>query len=219
MPREALTMSLPNQLFKSGAGAGKTTTLIRMIEERAFEFKAQSGRFPHFVVTTFTRKATQEIRERLLSKALERGDQEFLEFANSSQQVLISTIHGILSAFLNRYGHRFGLDPSLKIIDVRSERKLEYLVVKELMRKNEEVVELIETFGLKRFVQMLHDCALKLQQLEKLETFSYDELSQSLTVKLFKLDESLNLLCQKVASETDEASWKKYCDGMRQAMG
>jgi ATP-dependent helicase/nuclease subunit A len=218
VPWETLIMSLPNQLFRAGAGAGKTSTLIRTIEERALAFKAEHGSFPHFIVTTFTRKATQEIRERLLSRALESKDPAFLEFANSSQQILISTIHGILNTFLNRYGHKFELDPSLKIIDLRQERKLEYSVIKEMMKKNTEVAEVAEVFGLKRLVQILHETVLKLQQYGTLNPFSFEELQEAFGHKIALLEIEARDLSSRVSSETDEANWQKYVVGLSAAV-
>lgn len=211
-------MSLPNQLFRAGAGAGKTSRLIKTIEERAFAFKAIHGSFPHFIVTTFTRKATQEIRERLLSRALESKDAGFLEFANSSQQVLISTIHGILNTFLNRYGHRFDLDPSLKIIDLRQERKLEYSVIKAMMKKNPEVAEVAEVFGLKRLVQILHEAVLKLQQHGELVPYTLEELEKAFDHKVQSLETAFASFSSRLAGETDEANWAKYADGLRGAL-
>ncbi|MDZ4662149.1 MAG: UvrD-helicase domain-containing protein [Pseudomonadota bacterium] len=118
MPSTAppLKKQVLNTIVRAGAGAGKTTELVRRAFEFATKFKSENGVFPRLVICTYTRKATQELRERMMAKACEIGDWALLKYFSSSQ-VHISTIHGILSLFLGRYGFRIGLDPRYKIID------------------------------------------------------------------------------------------------------
>jgi ATP-dependent helicase/nuclease subunit A len=109
-------------MVRAGAGAGKTYGLIHKIIDLVREFSTSNpGVLPRFVVTTFTRKATQEVRERLLSKALELRATEpefgelFLRFLKSSGHLMVSTIHGVLNQFLRQHGSLVGLDPDFKI--------------------------------------------------------------------------------------------------------
>lgn len=96
---------LNHQIVRAGAGAGKTTTLTKTVMETALSFDHSQGRFPRIVVTTFTRKATQELRERLVAGAVATGRNDFLDYVSSRSNLHISTIHGVLSLFLRRYGH------------------------------------------------------------------------------------------------------------------
>ena len=59
------------QIVQAGAGAGKTYGLVQQVTDVALWWRQKYGRWPRMVVTTFTRMATQELRERLLIKALE----------------------------------------------------------------------------------------------------------------------------------------------------
>lgn len=111
-----------NTIIKAGAGAGKTYGLIHKIVDLVREYaQKNNGELPRFVVTTFTRKATQELRERLLLKALEirRTDPQFgellLKFLKTSGLLLISTIHGVLNQFLRTHGSLIGLDRQFQI--------------------------------------------------------------------------------------------------------
>ena len=52
---------LKNEILRAGAGAGKTTKLTETFLGFASQFKSDHGKFPRIVVTTFTRKATQEL--------------------------------------------------------------------------------------------------------------------------------------------------------------
>ena len=108
--------SLKSTIIQAGAGAGKTTNLIQTFIENVKAFKAQHQRYPHVVISTFTRKATQELKERLYAQALKENDQELFDYLNKKSWVHISTLHGLLVPFLSRYGSKAGLNPELKII-------------------------------------------------------------------------------------------------------
>jgi len=205
-----MTLILESQLYRAGAGAGKTTILTKTIEEYAFEFKKSHGRFPNFIVTTFTRKATQELRERLLLNAIKKNDPSYLEFAGSSQNILISTIHGVLHTFLNRHGHNFGFDPNFKIINSLQERKIELLALKELMCEDSKASLLADIYPLKVLVEILHEGTSALSQYPQLTPFRFPELQKRLEEKL----ENLRLLAERtqerVQAETTAEAWLNY---------
>jgi ATP-dependent helicase/nuclease subunit A len=120
-------------MVKAGAGAGKTTALTDFVISSALEFKKQHDRFPQIVLTTFTRKATQELRERIIRKALTHGDPALLEDVSSKSKTFVSTIHGVLSLFLKRYAHLMGLDPNFSLLTSIEERKLTKRTLRELV--------------------------------------------------------------------------------------
>ena len=66
------SFSLDNIIIRAGAGAGKTTTLTETVLGIAENFKKTHDRWPKLIVTTFTRKATQELRERLLKEVMDK---------------------------------------------------------------------------------------------------------------------------------------------------
>ncbi len=201
---------LVNQLYKAGAGAGKTTTLIRLIEEHARAYKKDHGTWPHFVVTTFTRKATQELKERLLTEAMKANDFEYLQFVSSAHHVLISTIHGVLNIFLNRHGHNYGFDPSLKILNPTDEKKIEFRVVKGLLKEHPELEDLIELFGLGKTVQLLHDASICLDQFGELKAFDETELVGLRDKKLKAFSSDASRLLGDLQQQTDKEAWLLY---------
>ena len=71
-------------IYRAGAGAGKTTQLIQQIQNYAFHFYQQNERWPRVIVTTFTRKATQELKERLILRAIQE-----ISYSKHSQTHLI----------------------------------------------------------------------------------------------------------------------------------
>lgn len=106
-----------NTMIRAGAGAGKTTELVARVLSLAIKFRQEQERFPRLVVTTFTRKATQELKERLLAAALKTQDAEILRYIQQSRSLQVSTIHGTLQRFLMLHGSVLGLSPDFQIID------------------------------------------------------------------------------------------------------
>lgn len=102
--------------MQAGAGAGKTTTLVKTFLDFVETFRGiHDGEFPRIIITTFTRKATQEVKERLKRRALELEREDVFRYLGHRSRVHISTIHGVLSLFLARYGSRLGLSPDFRI--------------------------------------------------------------------------------------------------------
>ena len=108
---------LKAQLVKAGAGTGKTKSLVEEVYKTFKDFSEVKGRKPKLMVCTFTKKATQELRERLFETAkvdLGRGGTEFLNYIQSSS-LYISTIDGILNKLLRQYGYKLNLSPDFNI--------------------------------------------------------------------------------------------------------
>lgn len=140
-------------LLRAGAGAGKTTTLIRLFFETVDHFRGEHQRWPRIVLTTFTRKATQEIRERLITEALRREDHEIFQLLQSRHFVQISTIHGILSLFLSRAGDRLGFPRDFQLLDDQAVLKQAKSILRKEIERNPESVDLLEEFN---FIEVLH---------------------------------------------------------------
>ena len=223
-----------NTMIKAGAGAGKTYGLIHKIVDLVREYtEKNSGELPHFVVTTFTRKATQEVRERLLSKALELRKSEpefgelFLTFLKSSGLLMVSTIHGVLNQFLRQHGGLIGLDPDFKIKPTSD--ILLSSVFHELLSNEQEMPLLVSEFGWRRlklfFLEHHRSTILKPElkalpqeifskywslQVETLESAIQNlkpeiesKLLKSKSDSLKKFDQSLNQLLQILNLEND----------------
>ena len=96
---QSQTSQLTNHLVQAGAGAGKTRSLVDKVVALFRHFRETEQRIPRLIVTTFTRKATQELRERLIVRACQEKDQELLEYVGNARALHISTIHGVLNLF------------------------------------------------------------------------------------------------------------------------
>ncbi|MCB0406685.1 MAG: UvrD-helicase domain-containing protein [Bdellovibrionales bacterium] len=150
------TSELLNQhtLVRAGAGAGKTTRLIDEVIFKAKSHYEQFGHFPRMVLTTFTRKATQEIKERLILKACELNDQKLLEYLSSNVYLQISTLHGVMSLFLRRYGHLVQLDNGYTIMTEEEATREARILVRDMAIKDTELSDILALFGVARLTSL-----------------------------------------------------------------
>ena len=102
------TFELKSEVIQAGAGTGKTHSLTEKVFEVIEKTQKELGRYPRLLVCTFTRKATQELKERLYKKALESENWEMLDYIHSPN-LHISTIHGIFSLLLQKHGYQYGI--------------------------------------------------------------------------------------------------------------
>jgi ATP-dependent helicase/nuclease subunit A len=110
-------------IIQAGAGAGKTTELVSRVLSFGIEFQKKHHRYPKIVVTTFTIKATQELKERLLktsakiSQEISKAQALELQAWLLSSQVNITTIHSAVLRFLREKGSEIGLSSDFQVIE------------------------------------------------------------------------------------------------------
>lgn len=204
---------LVNIVVRAGAGAGKTTELTERVLKLAENFHASHGRYPHFVVTTFTRKATQELRERLVHKALEKKNQSLLDFVKSPSHLHISTIHGVLSLFLSRFGSAIGLSPRLKIINERSQMFLLKKTLRDLCAKDEALAAAFQTVledaefddVLSAFLTYF-ELSLRFGRPPRLNE---KEIREGFREQRVALVQEAHTLSEKIFSETEHEAWRE----------
>ncbi len=170
MSSPTFDVTAKSQFIRAGAGAGKTTKLIKTFLEFVNEFKAKNKRYPRVVMTTFTRKATQEVKERLLVSALAAGSMEVFEYINKKSSVHISTIHGLLSIFLSQFAERMKFPQEIKIVDGAQYERALKRQINDLLKKNPQFLELMEHYS---FVQMVELSVKALDFKAQSKNFSY----------------------------------------------
>ncbi len=79
-------------MVQAGAGAGKTTELVRRVLSFGYFHFQEYRRWPRLVVTTFTVKATAEVRERLIQSSLKEWKN-----ARLSEEMFSALLQWILS--------------------------------------------------------------------------------------------------------------------------
>lgn len=143
-----------NVIVRAGAGAGKTYALTHKVMDIAETFVREHGRFPRLIVTTFTRKATQELRERLMLLALEEKP-DLVDFVNSRSHLVVSTIHGIMDMYLKRYGANICVDPAYRIIGGAEVSKLARQTLRKILLDTSAPSELLESFQFNMLVKLV----------------------------------------------------------------
>ncbi len=143
----------------AGAGAGKTTELVRIITRLV-----NDGADPQrMILSTFTDAAATEFREK--SKAnLKPGDVVRMNGA------LMGTLHSIASRYINRYWYLLGISPSVKpvgqsVSGILMNRSLDGLITGE---QKALLNQYVETFGLTDFAAGGYDYDFWKDTLKKL---------------------------------------------------
>ncbi|MGZ3690763.1 MAG: UvrD-helicase domain-containing protein, partial [Pseudobdellovibrio sp.] len=214
MPSHAFDVTQKSQFIKAGAGAGKTTRLIKTFLEFVKEFKQNNKRFPRVVMTTFTRKATQEVKERLLVSALKADEKEVFEYISQKSFVHISTIHGLLSLFLNQYSEKIKFPQDVKIVDtVQFERALKKQM-NELLKKNSNYLELLESFSFNKLVDISIKALETKAQYRNMTFLPSSELKKIATTHKNGIIETVDQILK--AETSPQKSWIGYFDYLRQ---
>ncbi|MFK8138081.1 MAG: UvrD-helicase domain-containing protein [Bdellovibrionales bacterium] len=197
---------IKDTLVKAGAGAGKTTGLTHQVLEAAKYFREKNdGSLPSFVVTTFTVKATQELKERMLLKAMESGDSELVDFVNNKSQLFISTIHGVFTNFLRKFGYIIGLDSSFDILSEMENQKLFLKELQACVYEDSDFENLLSVYSFRQLHELavqsfsdyiIYDDLAPYSQVELEQALfkSIDSLRADLKETVFELENSLNIL-------------------------
>lgn len=195
-------------IVRAGAGAGKTTDLTQNVVNKALSY-IDLGVMPKFVVCTFTRKATQELRERIMLAALRQSNPELVRFVASTAHLKISTIHGVLSQFLTSYGHLIGLPPEIRYIDSSQEFQIARKAFTSLPAHLVEL-EVVSLLGPARIIQALINAAKKYMSDGFLKTYDQEILESEWTRLLVGLLAKLNELLSEIETQTDNSKWLDY---------
>ena len=149
------TPELRDTMVRAGAGAGKTTGLVNKVIDVYRSWPRLEGtRGPRIVLTTFTRKATQELKERLITRAVNEKDAALLQFVSDPSRLQISTIHGLLNVFLKQVGHLAGLDSGFQIVDGAQAQHMARLALREVLLADPDGMSWLEVYGFGRLLEM-----------------------------------------------------------------
>lgn len=97
------------KFISAGAGSGKTFQLTKLMSERL----SQNVRPEAVIAMTFTKKAADELVERVRQRLIE--DKQYIH-ANSMGQALIGTVNSVCGQILKRYAFEAGLSPQLEVL-------------------------------------------------------------------------------------------------------
>lgn len=203
------------KIFRAGAGAGKTTRLVKEVHDFYTHFKSKHDRNPRVVLTTFTRKATQELRERLMHEAQKKKDYDFLNFVLSKNYLFISTIHGVLQLFLKQYAQKIDLDPGFRLTDEKELFKRAKIILKKLLSKNDMAQELLEEFPFKALTALMveHDKTKKINP--NATYFTKEDFLNSQNIQMSKISDKLLLYSEAILEQTENPKWQEYAKHLK----
>ena len=100
----------PLVALSAGAGSGKTMVLV----ERFLDLVREGHSPANILAITYTEKAAAEMKERIVRRFEEAGDEPNRRAAESAY---ISTIHGFCARLLRENALSAGIDPAFRVVD------------------------------------------------------------------------------------------------------
>ncbi len=207
-----------HMIVRAGAGAGKTRRLTHQVVDTAREFLHREKRLPRMIVTTFTRKATQELRERLMLKALSDVP-DMIDFVNSRSNLVVSTIHGVLDLYLKRYGGNVNLDPGYTVLGASEVERVARQVLRQIIVGSERYQSLLEVYGFNRLVQLVrkfHELILRDAKVRphSLSTFA-DLFAEEVTRVAAQADD----VASHILAEATKEDWQEMARSLAKVAG
>ena len=96
---------MTKKFISAGAGSGKTYTITNQVAEM---IKNGQLKPEQVIMTTFTKAAAQELREKAKKELNER---ELYKEAQQMEHALIGTVHSVANTFLTKYWYLLGIMP------------------------------------------------------------------------------------------------------------
>lgn len=208
MSRSTSNVNSKSLFIRAGAGAGKTTQLIKTFSQFVDDFYQEHKKFPKVVITTFTRKATQEVKERLLVNALKNSNRQVFEYINKKSSVHISTIHGLLSLFLTQNSEALSLPHDIRIVDQNQANRALRKSIYALMKRKTDYTDLLETYPFYRLVEISREALDLRYQNRNLRYVDANQLLDGTEKKRHDILSDLNEVF-RIVREVPE-KWREY---------
>ena len=193
---------LKHKIIRASAGSGKTSSLIDTFVKTAFSYYDQKKVFPKVTISTFTRKATREIKERLLLKAIEKNNEQFIDYISYSSHLQISTIHGLLNHFLQIHGHYIGLSPGFIIMNEDSSHELFVSTLKEQLFSNPgNNLILLEHYSFDELTDIMKKYILHIREYPNSSPIDVESIKQDFERKILDTDSSKT---KKLSKQLDD---------------
>ncbi len=211
MPHTAPEFLSQHQIVRAGAGAGKTYTLTHKVMDIADEIYRREKRWPRIVVTTFTRKATQELRERLMLLALEEKP-HLVEFINSRSHLMVSTIHGVMDLFLKRYGANLDIDPGYSVISGSQALKLARQVLRQLVLEEGGDGDVLERLPFNQLTKLMRRLSATYGENPSAAFFTVDDFQALFASRALAVARELESSAFNIKEESTKENWLKMAD-------
>lgn len=207
----AIEYASSNVLISAGAGSGKTAVLT----ERVYYLIKNGADITRFLILTFSKDASAEMKKRVRKRLLE--DPETRHLAPLAEAAHIETFDAFALFLVKKYSHKIGVSPNIKIIDnnilqITKSKYRDEVLTHYIKEKDEILLRLIENYCfsdykiLKDFIdELIKKAELsqdKYRFLDNLADKYFDEKVVNLFIdtKLKVMQETINL-CYRLANE------------------
>ena len=186
-----------NLLVSAAAGSGKTTVMIERIKDLIVKEKVP---IENFLVVTFTKASSIDMKARLISKLSTEEPTPFLiEQIDSINTADVSNLHSFCARLLKSYFYEAGLDPSFIVLSdeetqVLKEKALNILFEQEFDNQNKDFFELLDVLQKNRSDKELRNNILKLHEFFNV-IFDKDKWFSGCIKSLYNSDLNKNQAC------------------------
>lgn len=189
-----------NLVVMAGAGTGKTKVLVERYMEILENGDLEKSReIESIVAITFTKKAAQEMIDRIrtsLREKFSRGE-KWLRFYRDIEKANISTIHSFCGKILRENTVELGLDPKFKVLDENLSSKLlmeacEEIVLEEL-EENPVFYDLLKKLEA-TFISALLENFLELYNKFRNDRLEIEDFGQKIYEEINNLELDRNLI-------------------------
>ncbi|QNU68566.1 helicase-exonuclease AddAB subunit AddA [Ruminiclostridium herbifermentans] len=235
----AITEKNCNLLVAAAAGAGKTAVLVERIIQKIIDEKNPID-IDALLVVTFTNAAATEMRERIgaaISKTIEENKasknvRRQLALLNKAS---ITTIHSFCLEVIRNNFQSIDIDPNFRILDETEATLLKIETLNELFEeiyeeeeeKNQDFIELLESFGSNRDDQKIQDMVLSVYSF--VQSYPWPQQWLNKQLESYMIDEDCdfaNTMWGKILLETIklrleglQVIMEKACSKLQFAMG
>ena len=147
---EAINAKGQNTLVSAGAGSGKTTVLT----ERIFRLVFDGTPITRFLVLTFTKAATNEMKTRIRKRFIE--SEGFKQVAFDVENAHIETIDSFLLFIVKKYSLDLGISPNTSVIDptllaIAKNKAFDEVLLNEIEINDGSLRKLVSTYCFKDY--------------------------------------------------------------------
>ena len=152
-----------NVAVNAGAGSGKTKVLVERYLYILDNGKLREGNeIESIVAITFTKKASQEMKERIREDLRVRfpEDRKWRRLYKDLEKANISTIHSFCSKILRENPIEAGIDPNFSVLEDYEANDILYEAIKNILLKgistSEEIYNFVKNFNVYNLDNLIH---------------------------------------------------------------
>lgn len=132
------------RFITAGAGSGKTYTVTTEVARRV---KEEGLRPEQVIMTTYTKAAAQELKEKAKRELV---NQELYEAAQQMEHALIGTVHSVANTFLTKYWYLLGIMPDAAAMEEDEQQRFRDESLRGLLKKEDRdfIYQYCEKYGI-----------------------------------------------------------------------